>query len=102
MLEKKMQGKIHIENPNYNTIYLINQNLKIKLEDLNDIKFFNSDTVNYDSDTNKIKVINSNVIDGRQKIAGKLIIESTIKYGLNKRKYPIIYLNHLIGDSQIF
>ena len=43
-----MQGKIFIDSPNYNRIYLINSDSKIELNQLEEIKFFNTDIVNYD------------------------------------------------------
>ena len=102
-----MQGKIFIDSPNYNRIYLINSDSKIELNQLEEIKFFNTDIVNYDIINNQIEIINSDIIQGRQKIAGKLIIESTTKYGLNKRKIPYYlfkpfdwrYPNFLVASS---
>ena len=84
-----MEGYILIDSPNFNTIYIYNQknNKKVLIENINCINFFNNDYVKYNNDTNDIEVLNSDIINGK-KIAGILILENNVKYGLNKRKVP--------------
>mgnify|MGYP003705819539 CR=1 FL=1 len=81
-----MEGKIIINQPNYQEINLELKNELIKLK-LNLINFFNNDIVKYDNQNNTIEIIDSEIRNGK-KIAGLLILESNIKYGLNSKAKP--------------
>jgi ribonuclease R len=81
-----MEGKIVINQPNYQEVILKLEKELIELK-LNSINFFNNDVVKYLVENNTIEIINSEIRSGK-KISGLLVLESNTKYGLNSRGKP--------------
>jgi exoribonuclease R len=84
-----MKGYIQVLQPKYNNISLLtldNNEIKVDHTKLSNIKFFHNDLVTLYENT--IKVDSSNIINKKKKIAGVLILKTTVKYGSNKRGVP--------------
>ncbi len=84
-----MIGYIQVLQPNYNNISLLtldNNEIKIDHKKMSNINFFHNDLVTLDGIN--ININKSEIIDKEKKIAGILMLKTTVKYGSNKRGIP--------------
>ena len=73
---------------NYNNILFVNNDEEITIDTdiIKKHKFFHNDSVQYDKNTKKIKILNTNI--KKQTIIGILTINTKMIYGFNSKKNP--------------